>query len=140
MKRKDTWLVNLSVAGVGDVGVARKADGFDIESEEVKVRPGGMAPEVSLGGKRSRNAATLTFWNNEQREAQTPALERAAGAGDGAGACVITRQPLDGDGNPNGKVRTYTGTLRNVKPVEYDEDSNDPAELEVEITLNESAT
>lgn len=135
-KRKDSWLVRLNVDGVGDVGVARKAEGFDIESNSTRVRPGGDLPEEALGGSRTRNSATLTFFNNEEREALTPTLERAAGSA----TCTITRQPLDADKNPIGALRTYTGVLQNVKPPEYDVDSDDPAELEIEIDLNEDAT
>lgn len=136
MKRKDTFRVEATVEGIGSLGVCRAQDGGDIESEETKVRPGGMGAEISLGGARSRNAMTLKFWNNEYVESLTPALERAAGSAD----AVISRVPLDADGNPNGRGRTFTGVLRNVKMPEYDADSNDASELELEFSLNESAT
>lgn len=136
MKRKDTYDVSTWVAGVGDLGTCRMQDGADIESEEAMVRPGGMGGEISLGGARKRNAATVKYWNNEHIDAITPALERVAGAS----TAVIRRQPLDANKNPVGRLRTFTGTLRNVKAPDYDADSNDAGELELEFSLNEDAT
>lgn len=135
MRRKDTWSYQLTVAGTL-VGTARASEGMDIETDSLKVRPGGMAPEEAAGGVKSRNDGTLRFWYTERIHEITPWLERVAGNA----VCTVAAQPLDGEGRPKGRVRTFIGVLGNVKPPEYDADSNDPAELEVDVSLNEEAT
>jgi hypothetical protein len=47
--REDTWLVSLSIDG-RDLEVWDKLSGGEVDSDESKYRPGGMAAEISLGG------------------------------------------------------------------------------------------
>lgn len=135
MRRKDTWRYTLRVDDVL-VGTARASEGMDIAVENLKVRPGGMAPEESAGGVKTREDGTLRFWNTEAIYELTPWLERRAG-----NAIVgVMAQPLDAEGFPKGDARSYTGTLGAVKAPGYDADSTEAAELEVEVSLNEAAT
>ena len=53
----------------------------------------------------------------------------------GKGSVVITKQPLDIDGNPWGDPITYKGKLKAVTPPEHDSTSNTEALLELEVTL-----
>jgi hypothetical protein len=52
----------------------------------------------------------------------------------GKGTCVVSRQPLDVDGNAYGRPLVYTGTLKAVTPPEVDSESSDAAKIELEIT------
>jgi hypothetical protein len=50
--REDTWLITASVDG-RDLGVFDTSSGGELDSEESKYKPGGMAGEISLGGTRT---------------------------------------------------------------------------------------
>lgn len=130
--REDTWLTSLSIDGV-DLEVWDRWSGGEIDSDESKYRPGGMASEISLGGTRTVGNITVGRNYDYLRDhPRVPWLISRVGAGRG----VLGRQPLDINGNPQGAPLTYTGTLKTVTPPDIDSTSNDPAILELEFTLD----
>ena len=56
--REDTWLVNVTIDGRA-LGVFDGFSGGEIDSEEALYSPGGMAAEISLGGRRTIGNVTV---------------------------------------------------------------------------------
>jgi hypothetical protein len=130
--REDTWLVSLSIDG-RDLEVWDTLDGGEIDSEESKYRPGGMAAEISLGG--TRTVGNITLGRNYDFLRDHPLLPWLIGRV-GSGRAVIGRQPLNINRVPQGAPTRYTGTLKTVTPPGVDSMSNDPALIEIEITID----
>lgn len=119
--RADQWANTVSIDG-RPLGVWDTLAGGGVESSETKYRPGGMEPEVSLGG--STSVGNLT-------------LGRLLGPGDwdymhdlmsarvGRAEATVARQPLDADGNPFGRPLSYRGILHAVMPGDADSNSQD---------------
>jgi hypothetical protein len=130
--REDTWLVTASLEG-RDLGVWDTASGGEIDSEEAKYRPGGMGPEISLGGARTIGNITLGRSCDTQRD--WPLIKWLAGrAGAGRGTIGIT--PLATDGSRAGDPLTYNVTLKTVTPPDVDSTGTDAAVLELEFTVH----
>lgn len=128
--REDTWLVTLSIDG-RDLEVWDTFSGGEIDSDESKYRPGGMAAEISLGGTRTLGEITISREADYLRDWPLKGFlfNRC-----GSGRCVVGRQPLDVNGVPQGDPMTYTGTLKTVTWPDIDSMSTDPALLELAIT------
>ena len=56
--REDTWLVTVTV-GDRALGVFDGFSGGEVDSEEALYSPGGMAAEISLGGRRTIGNVTV---------------------------------------------------------------------------------
>jgi hypothetical protein len=130
--RQDTWSIHVSVDGV-NLGVFDKWTGGEVDSEEYKYKPGAMAPTVSLGGSKSVGNITVSRLyrlNRDHDRAQW--LLNRAGKADG----VISRQPLDVDGNAYGKPIVYRGKLKRVNFPEIDSESSNAGLLELEFSTD----
>jgi hypothetical protein len=129
MSRQDQYAVTLTVDGVL-LGVFDALEGGEVDSEETRYKPGGMGAPISLGGSVEVGNLTLSrlYVLNRDHD-RIHWLSRA-----GKGACVVSRQPLDVDGNAYGRPLVYTGTLKAITPPEVDSESSDAAKLELEIT------
>lgn len=128
--REDTWLISLSLDG-RDLEVWDTFSGGEIDSDESKYRPGGMAAEVSLGGTRTLGEITVGREYDYLRDHPiVPWLVNRVGSG----RCIVGRQPLDVNGVPQGTPTTYTGTLKTLTLPDIDSMSNDPALIELAIT------
>jgi hypothetical protein len=129
--REDTWLVTLRVDDV-DFGVWDRKTGGNADSEEAKYTPGGMATEVSLGGRQTTENITLSREFDWGRDLPSMGylLNRR-----GRGSISIGQQALDIDGNARGNPVTATGTLKAVQMPDHDSSGNDPALVEIECTV-----
>src|SRR3954468_15769537 len=96
--REDTWLISLSIDG-RDLEVWDRWSGGEIDSDESKYRPGGLASEISLGG--TRTVGNITLGRNYDTLRDHPMLPWLVSRV-GAGRCVIGRQPLDFNAVPQG--------------------------------------
>lgn len=114
-----------------DLGVWDKLTGGEVDSEETKYKPGGMAAPVTLGGSVEVGNLTISrlYVLNRDHDRVHWLISRV-----GKGSCVVNRQPLDVDGNAYGRPLVYTGTLKTVTPPEVDSESSDAGLLECEIT------
>jgi hypothetical protein len=130
MSRQDQYAVTLTVDGV-PLGVFDALEGGEVDSEETKYRPGGMGSPITLGGSVEVGNLTLgrLYVLNRDHDRIHWLISRA-----GKGTCVVSRQPLDVDGNAYGRPLVYTGTLKAVTPPEVDSESSDAAKIELEIT------
>lgn len=132
MSREDQYSINVVVDGE-DFGIWDKLSGGSIDSEELKYKPGGMAPHVALGGSRNVENVTVSklYTLGDMHPRIKTLLNKA-----GKGQVTITKQPLDVDKNPSGAPIVYTGTLKQVSPPDADSESNDAALVELEVSSN----
>jgi hypothetical protein len=139
MSRQDQYNVSMTVDGYL-TGTWDKLEGGEIDSEENKYRPGAMGAHVSLGGSVEVGNLTISRLYDLQRDHGAVGSKGNPGTihwmieRTGKGQCVISRQPLDIDGNAFGDPIVYSGTLKTVTPPEVDSESSDAGLLECEIT------
>lgn len=130
--REDTWLVSVSLDN-RDLGVWDTKSGGEIDSEEAKYSPGGMGPEISLGGRTTIGNLTVGRYLDTARD--WPLMKWLAGrAGKGRGAIGIT--PLSINGERAGDPITYGGTLKTVTLPDIDSTGTDAALVELEFTVD----
>ena len=130
MSREDQYSVTVAIDGE-DFGVWDKLEGFEVDSEELKYKPGGMAPHVSLGGSSTVENGTVSRLYDLARDHQ---VVHAMMSKVGKAIAVVTKQPLDIDGNAFGRPIVYSGKLKRVSPPNADSESNDAAMLEIEVS------
>lgn len=130
MQREDTYNVRVSVDDV-DLGTFDKMTGGDTDSEDTTYRPGGLGAKVTLGGTQNIADVTVSRLYTDVIHGQFHWLQTRAGKGE----MVVTRQPLDADGNANGRVIVFSGKLKTVKPPDVDSEGNDAALLELDMTV-----
>lgn len=130
--RQDTWSAQVSIDGV-NLGVFDKCTGGEIDSEEYKYKPGAMAPTVSLGGTKTIGNVIVARLYRLQRDHDRAQwlINRV-----GKAMCVVSKQPLDTDGNAYGKPIVYRGKLKRVSFPEHDSESNNAALIEYEISTD----
>lgn len=129
MRRQDQARVTLKIDGV-DLGVWDQMEGGGVEASETTFRPGGMGAQISLGGSATRQGITLARHYDEGVHDRYVWLDGRAGRG----ACVVTKQFLDRDGNAYRAPVSWTGTLQSVTPPEHDSEGDDVAMIEVQIS------
>lgn len=129
--RQDTFRVTLTVDG-SNRGVWDKKSGGDVDSNELKYSPGGMAQQVSMGGMVTPANITLQRDYDRVRDHDTITflLSRV-----GKSPATVHQQPLDFDGNPYGKTVHWKGILKRVLIPDVDSEGNAAAMLEVEISI-----
>ena len=128
--RKDTYTVTVTV-GSRNMGVWDGLTGGELDSDEAKYWPGGMAPQVSLGGHRNPGNIVIKRLYRLQRDHDS--LQFLLNSV-GKAQVTIAKLPMDIDGNTYGKPLNYTGKLKRVTPPEHDSTSSDPGIIEMEIT------
>lgn len=100
-------------------------EGGDLESEDVKTRPGGMVGQVNLGGPTTRTDATVMRPYTKELHPYVVALENIAGQG----TMHVTYSILDANGNVIGPTVTITGILKNVTRPNFDSNASGVAML-----------
>jgi hypothetical protein len=132
--REDTWLITVTVDGLS-LGTFDTASGGEVDSEESKYKPGGMQPEISLGGTRSIGNLTVGRYLDTLRD--WPQIKWLAGrVGQGRGTIGLT--PLSANGDAAGEPLVYNGTLKTVTRPDLDSTGTDAAVLELEFTCDGS--
>lgn len=132
--RQDQWQNTATIDG-RPVGVWDTLAGGDVEAEETKYRPGGMASQISLGGTMTVNNVTLARLVTRE---DWPLMHQLLSSRVGKGVVTVSRQPLDTDGNPFGRPIVYTGKLIHVVPGDTDSNSSDAAVWEITIATEGS--
>lgn len=136
MARKDQNDVTVIIDG-RNLGTWDVLTGGELDTNELVYKPGGMAPQISLGGIVTVGQVVCNRIYQLNRDHQTIhwLLSRV-----GKGKVVINKQPLDVDGNAYGTRLTYKGILKRVTPPEVDSNSTDAAIIELEMTPEGSVT
>jgi hypothetical protein len=129
--RKDQHRVTVVVDG-RKLGVWDILTGGETDSDELKYRPGGMAPQISLGGTVTVGQLIVSrLYKLDRDHAQIHWLLGRVGKGN----AVVNKAVLDPDGNAYGKPLVTKGTLKRVTPPEVDSNATgDAAIIEMEIT------
>jgi hypothetical protein len=125
--REDQWATYVSVDGnpVPGPGITwDTCNAGDIDSDEVKYLPGGMGAQISLGGNPT--ISNITVGKLLVETSDWAPLKGLIGR-QGKAPMVITRQPLDTDGNPYGAPLVYSGLLKTVMPPPHNSDGNTAA-------------
>lgn len=129
--RADTYSVAVNIDGE-DTGIWDKLTGGGIDSEETKYKPGGMVGQISLGGTINADNVTISRIYDLNRD-HTRVKRWMARAG--KATVVVTKQPLDIDGNVFGDPLVYTGVLKACTPPEVDSESSDAGLIEIEVSI-----
>lgn len=132
--RSDQWKWTVSVDDE-ELGTFDKAEGGEWDSEATAYRPGGMGPQVSLGGFTSTGNITFSRLYELERDHANIGWLRSRR---GKGKVSASGQPLDTDGNPFGSPLPYTGVLKRVKAPDHDSESSSAALLELEVVLDDA--
>jgi hypothetical protein len=132
--REDTWSVSVKVAD-RQLGIFDSFSGGEIDSEEAKYAPGGMAAEISLGGRRTNGNVTVGRYLD--RALDWPLVKWLASQVGGA-RVTIGVIPLAFDGSAGGAPLVYSGTLKTVTLPDIDSTGSDVARLELECTMDGS--
>lgn len=130
MSRADQYAVSVKI-GATDTKVWDKMSGGEVDSEETKYKPGGMAQTVSLGG--SVNPGNVTVSRLFRLDRDLPEIKGWMQSV-GKASVVVTKQSLDVDGNAYGSPLVYKGKLKMVTPPEVDSESSDAALVEIEVS------
>lgn len=132
--RQDQWYNTVTIDG-RPLGVWDTLSGGSVDSEETKYKPGGMQPEISLGGTMTIENVTL---GRLLGRADWDFMHSLMANRVGKAVCTVARQPLDVDGNPFGRPLVYTGILQNVTPGDTDSNSSDAQVWEITISTEGS--
>jgi len=130
--REDTHLITLTVDD-RDMGTWDTWSGGEGDSEEAKYAPGGMQPEISLGGRQTLGNITLGRYLDRERD--WPQIKWLYGRR-GRGRVVIGLTPLDFNGARGGEPMVFTGTLKAINMPDLDSTGGDAAVYEVECTVD----
>lgn len=130
--RQDQWQNTVTIDGTS-YGVWDTMAGGAVGATETKYSPGGMGPQVSLGGKSNVDNLTLGKLL-EPNTTEWGRVKHLMATRTGKADVSVSRQPLDIDGNPFGEPLTYTGKLLTVTP--GDTDSNSEAAQVWQITVS----
>jgi hypothetical protein len=117
-----------------DLGVFQTFAGGGAAADDTKNKPGGMEPEESLGGPKSRDAFTVSrLYKLERDHSLFKILDGKAGFG----RIVAVRQKLAKDRSAFGDPITYTGTLIKVTAPDHDSNESGRAEFTLEVSADE---
>src|SRR5262245_345973 len=134
MSRQDQYSLGVKLkmgSSIIDLGIWDKMTGGEIDSEETKYKPGGMAPAISLGGSVNVGNVTISrLYKLERDHNLVPTYKGGVGKAD----VIVSKQPLDVDGNPFGSAVVYVGKFKTLKLPDVDSESSDAALVEIEVS------
>jgi hypothetical protein len=129
--RQDTFILRLTVAG-NNYGVWDKKTGGELDSDDLKYNPGGMADTLSLGGRiLPGNVVLQRLYDRKDDHDRINTLLN----GVGKASVSLAQRPMDQDGNEYGKSIIYTGKLKRVNVPDVDSEANSAAMVEIEISI-----
>ena len=134
MSQENQWLITVTVDGQ-PLGVFDKLSGGDSQATTVKYRPGGMVPEIDLGGPTAIQDITVTRLYDLARD---HVLAKGLVAKNGRARAVVSQQPLDPFGAPYGAPIVRGGVLKGVKFPTADSMSQAASMLELDVSVDGS--
>ena len=120
MARKDQDAVAVKVDD-RNLGIFDVMTGGEVDTTELVYKPGGMLPQISLGGIVTVGQVVLNRLYQLDRDHQT--IHWLVGRV-GKGRVTITKTSLDTDQNAYGAPLVYKGVLKRVTPPEVDSSLN----------------
>ncbi len=131
--RQDQAVCSLTVDGREIPVTFSKRSGGMADSEESKYPPGGNQPEKAMGGRQTVENVTLSGeYQPEIHQSIIAWLESRRGRG----KATVVEQPIDDEGDTIGEPETWTGLVKSVNRGEYDAESSDAREVEIEISTH----
>lgn len=131
MSRRDQYTVSVSIDGI-PLGVFDSQGGGKYGSEDTKYKPGGMVPEVSLGGSKTTDNVTVGRLFRLDRDLPlVPTIKAKVGSG----SVTISKQSMDVNRNPYGTPDVYTGILLSAQFPEPDSTANEAAIMMLEVSV-----
>lgn len=136
--RADTYSINVQIThprtgNLIDYGTWDKMSGGEVDSDDNKYKPGAMGPPVSLGGPKTVGNVTVSrlYRLGRDHDGVQQLIDAA-----GKSRMVVTKQPLDLDGNAYGRPIVYKGVMKRVTPPDVDSESSDAGIIELEMTVD----
>ena len=133
--RSDMFQLQVSVAGVNiDTISWDSVEGGELQSDDTSFNPGGMQPQIALGGKRSRSAMTVKRIWSDALLGSYVALDNVAGNA----PVTISVQTLSASKQPVGSPLVYTGILQTCTRPGFDSSSSSVVYLQLVVGMNEA--
>lgn len=136
--RQDTYTINvqledLTSGNMIDLGTFDKMTGGAVDSEDSKYYPGGMGDPISLGGRRSVDNVTVSrlYLLSRDHDVVHKQIQRV-----GKARAIITKHPMDINGNIYGKPVVYNATVKRVTLPEVDSEASGPGLIEFEFVVD----
>jgi hypothetical protein len=129
--------VTITIIGLGmtlELGVFDTFTGGAKKGEQIKHRPGGMAPQEAVGGLSSRDDFTTS---RRYRLDRDHPIRKKLDALVNIGEVTAVRQKLNPDKTPNGDPETYTGILSGFVMPDHDSDEAAKAMFVLEVSADE---
>lgn len=124
-------LITVTVDGK-PLGTFDKRSGGDVDSD-ISKRDTADGPQV-YHAKKTVNDLTVTRGYDRERDHELlRGLEQRAGRA----SMSVSEQPLDADGNPWGKPKTWDGMLKSVNSGEVDVTTSDPRDLDLVMVVKD---
>jgi hypothetical protein len=128
--RQDQSSVTITVDGREMRFVANKLDGGELSAEGSKTFPGGGRTQRAHGGPQTVENVTATLEIVPDRDDEDIRFcEERVGKSDAS----LVENRLDVNGNVAGRFQSWSGIIIRVSKGNYDANSSDPRECEVEI-------
>ena len=131
--RSDTYSVQVAIehptnGNMINYGIFDKMTGGEVDSDNSNYYPGGMSPPVSLGGRRSVGNVVVSrlYRLGRDHDVVGQLIDSA-----GKSSMIVTKQPLDVDGNVYGRPIVYKGTMKRVTAPEVDSEASAAGILEI---------
>ena len=131
--RQDQASISLTVGGRQVSFIFNRREGGQVTSEESKTFPGGGRPQKAHGGPQTVENITLAGEFVPESDHEDVRYLRSVA---GRARAIVSEQLLDVDGAAFGRPDTWTGVLMSVHSGDYDANSADPREIEVEISTD----
>ena len=135
--RQDTYAVRVFFDPPGggpkvDTGIWDKMSGGELDSDETKYNPGGMAPPVSLGGRKTTGNVTVSRLYRLVRDHDHVKNWLSYV---GRASVTVSKQPMDIEGNVYGNPVVYNGILKRLTLPEVDSESSNAGLVEIEVSV-----
>lgn len=132
MSRLDQYDISVTIDTTTIPDSFDKMTGGAVDSEETKYKPGGMQPQISLGGSVTTDNVVVSRLFRQDRDLDVVnTLKGRVGKGD----VVVKKQQLNVDGEPVGGALTYKGKLKRIGFPEPDSESSSAGLFEIEVSV-----
>lgn len=126
------WAITTIIDGV-NLGTFEAKSGGESDSEETVYYLGAMGERISLGGGKTPSNVTVNrIYDLARDHTRTQWLEDKVSWA----AMQVQQQPLDAAKRAWGSPIIYDGTFKRWAPPPVDSQGNDPALLELEMTVS----
>lgn len=131
MSRLDQYDISVTVDNWAIPDSFDKLTGGAVDSEETKYKPGGMQPQISLGGSVTTDNVVVSRLYRLDRDID---IVNTLKGRVGKGNVIVKKQSLTVDGDAAGTPEVYQGKLKRIGFPEPDSESSSAALFEIEVS------